>query len=49
MAFTMSYAHRRQVLRAGLVSLAHFVIGGPLTPHTKATSTYRGMEAETNY
>jgi predicted TIM-barrel fold metal-dependent hydrolase len=34
----MSYAHRRQVLRAGLVSLAHFVIGGPLTPEAQAES-----------
>ena len=38
MAFVMSYVHRRDVLRAGLVSLAHFVIGGPLTREAQAES-----------
>jgi hypothetical protein len=42
MALAMSYAHRRQLLRAGLVSLANFVIGGPLTAEAKS-ETRRGI------
>jgi predicted TIM-barrel fold metal-dependent hydrolase len=38
MAVVMSYVHRRHVLRAGLVSLAQFVIGGPLTTEARAES-----------
>jgi len=38
MAMVMSYVHRRHVLRAGLVSLAQFVIGGPLTTEARAES-----------
>jgi predicted TIM-barrel fold metal-dependent hydrolase len=36
MAFAMSYFHRRQVLRAGLVSLAQFVLGHPLSREARA-------------
>jgi uncharacterized protein len=32
----MSYYHRRQVLRAGIVALGNFVIGGPLTRDAEA-------------
>jgi predicted TIM-barrel fold metal-dependent hydrolase len=38
MAFAMSHVHRRDVLRAALVSLARFVIGEPLTPEAQAES-----------
>ncbi|MCW5982002.1 MAG: amidohydrolase family protein [Bryobacteraceae bacterium] len=34
----MSYIERREVLSAGLVSLASFIIGGPLTPKVAAES-----------
>jgi predicted TIM-barrel fold metal-dependent hydrolase len=38
----MSYFHRRQILHAGCVSLASFVIGGPLSREAKA-ETRRGI------
>jgi len=38
MSLAMPYFHRRQVLRAGLVSLAQFVIGDPLTGEAQAES-----------
>lgn len=38
----MSYVHRRQMFHAGLVSLANFVIGEPLTSEAKA-ETRRGI------
>ena len=38
----MSYVHRRQILRAGLVSLAHWVVGGLPSPEVQA-ETRRGV------
>ncbi len=38
----MSHFHRREMLRAGAVALANFVIGEPLTPEAQA-ETRRGI------
>ncbi|HEY3131948.1 MAG TPA: amidohydrolase family protein [Acidobacteriota bacterium] len=38
----MSFFHRRQIFRAGLVSLANFIIGSPLSREAKA-ETRRGI------
>ncbi len=38
----MSYFHRRHALRAGVVALARFIIGKPLTPEAQA-ETRRGI------